>query len=413
VIRYEQDGVRVYQGDVLSLLPALDAGSARCCVTSPPYFRLRDYDCPATCWPAISYTPMVGSQPIWVDEMECGLGEETTLEAYTAHMIHVFREVWRVLSADGTLWLNLGDTFADDSKWGGATGGKHASGLKGTGGIGRRKVKTGLPRKSLCGVPWRVAFALQADGWFLRMDNIWHKTNVMPESVDDRPTKAHEYFFLLAKSADYFYDKSAVAEPSSGWKGGTFSAERDVVRHPSTSRKEREAQKKPQSSRSQRRRADELWKQAGLTPAHLEAIRACGITDGGKTLQTQTGAGCNTVEMQLLAAQAKEVLGGYYREFLVDETRNPRSVWNVGVTRYSDAHFATFSPKLLHIPILAGSARGDCVLDPFAGSGTTLEVARNMGRRAVGLELNPSYVDLSINRLGPPHLFGDQIPTWY
>lgn len=142
------------------------------------------------------------------------IGLEPTPAEFVAELVKVFREVRRVLRDDGTLWLNLGDSYANDTKWGGKTGGKHAKGLHGASGIGRCRTNTGLKSKDLIGIPWRVAFALQDDGWYLRSDIIWSKPNPMPESVVDRPTKSHEYIFLLSKSEKYFYDNEAVREPA-------------------------------------------------------------------------------------------------------------------------------------------------------------------------------------------------------
>jgi DNA modification methylase len=166
----------ILQGDCIEVMRTLEAESVHCCVTSPPYWGLRDYGCAGQ------------------------IGLERTPEEYTAKMVDVFREVWRVLRDDGSLWLNLGDSYANDGKWGGSTGGKHVAALHGQP-VGRTKTVTGLKPKDLVGIPWRIAFALQADGWYLRSDIIWSKPNPMPESVADRPTKAHEYIFLMAKPA--------------------------------------------------------------------------------------------------------------------------------------------------------------------------------------------------------------------
>lgn len=179
--------IKILIGDSLMTLPTVEAGSCQCCVTSPPYWGLRDYG------------------------HHGQIGLENTPEEYVARLVAVFRDVRRVLRDDGVLWLNLGDSYANDAKWGGSTGGKHASALHGEP-IGRGKRDTGLKPKDLVGIPWRVAFALQADGWYLRADCIWAKPNPMPESVTDRPTKAHEYVFLLSKSERYFYDADAVRE---------------------------------------------------------------------------------------------------------------------------------------------------------------------------------------------------------
>ena len=181
--------IEIIVGDCLESLRKMPSESVHCCVTSPPYFGLRDYG------------------------YEGQIGLEQTPEAYVAKLVEVFREVRRVLRDDGTLWLNLGDSYANDAKWGGSSGGKHVQALHGNTGIGRGKKETGLKPKDLMGMPWRVAFALQEDGWYLRQDIIWHKPNPMPESVRDRCTKAHEYIFLLAKAERYYFDGAALKEP--------------------------------------------------------------------------------------------------------------------------------------------------------------------------------------------------------
>ena len=193
--------VTIKHGDCRTILPTMAAGSVQCCVTSPPYFGLRDYG------------------------VEGQIGLEPTPAEYVAELVTVFEQVRRVLADDGTLWLNLGDSYANDSKWGGSSSGKHVEALHGNTGIGRGKKSTGLKAKDLIGIPWRVAFALQSAGWWLRQDIIWHKPNPMPESVTDRCTKAHEYIFLLSKSASYYYDEEAIAEPSvKGDAGSRFDA---------------------------------------------------------------------------------------------------------------------------------------------------------------------------------------------
>jgi DNA modification methylase len=237
----------VHLGDALEVLREIPSGVVQCCVTSPPYWGLRDYghrrwfsgdnpDCehgevkeagyeghrgnkgqvPQTKWPNQQEYPQHSEAKLYSCQ-QCGawygqIGLEPTPEEYVRHLVEVFREVRRVLRDDGTFWLNLGDSWANDSKWGGTTSGKHAEGLHGTP-VGRGKRTTGLKSKDLVGIPWRVAFALQDDGWFLRSDIIWEKGNPLPESVKDRPTKSHEYIFLLTKNANYFYDIDAIREP--------------------------------------------------------------------------------------------------------------------------------------------------------------------------------------------------------
>ena len=332
-------------GDCRELIREMPDESVQCCVTSPPYFGLRDYGHP------------------------CQIGQEETPESFVAAMVEVFREVRRVLKADGTCWLNLGDSYANDTF---GQGGKSKKQSSNGGTVHNRTeaeryrgIPSGFKRKDLMGIPWRVAFALQADGWYLRQDIIWAKPNPMPESVTDRCTKSHEYIFLLSKSEHYFYDHEAIKEQASGT-----------------------------DERPQQRRAKEIAKQHGLTSEHFAAIRSCGVTDAGKAQTTQNGHGRNTPETMALADHAKRALGGYYREFLMDEKRYKRSVWNVQTFSYPEAHFATYPPDLIKPCIMAGTKPGDVVLDPFGGSGTTGQVALELGRRAILCELNPAYAEI-------------------
>ena len=302
-------------GDCRDVLPTLPDQSIHCCVTSPPYFGLRDYG------------------------MAEQIGLEPTPDEFVGELVKVFREVRRVLRDDGTLWLNLGDSYAQ----GGSGGASCKSTLKNDGravfgaraqeialneSSFSRKPAPGLKPKDLIGIPWRVAFALQADGWYLRQDIIWHKPNPMPESVTDRCTKAHEYIFLLTKSARYYYYAEAIKEDAVGCTGG--------------------APKKIHDPAAQGRH--------GATSA-LSA--------------PWTGSA----------------------------TRNRRSVWTVATQPYSGAHFATFPPKLIEPCILAGCPPGGTVLDPFNGSGTTGEVAIGNARNYIGIELSPEYLRLAEQRL--------------
>jgi DNA modification methylase len=259
-------------------------------------------------------------------------------------MVEVFRCVRDVLADDGTLWLNLGDSY-------GAVGGNTYAGFNerwnGTGGAGSkqdaalvgvtdRKIATGLKPKNLLGIPWRVALALQADGWILRQDIIWHKPNPMPESVRDRCTKAHEYIFLLSKSERYYFDSEAMREPC---------------------------------SEDMKRRA---------AKGHTRGA-------GGKVDASRQDA---------------DTLRGEHAKVIdVSNGRNRRSVWTVATRPYKGAHFATFPPALIEPCILAGSRPGDIVLDPFMGSGTTAQVALQHGRQYLGCELNPKYTELQNERI--------------
>ncbi len=275
--------LRLLVGDVREQLAELADGSAQTVVTSPPYWGLRDYGADGQ------------------------IGLEPTPEEYVAALVDVFDAVARVLRPDGTLWLNLGDTYI-----GGRNGGIGSSSITSqrnqkaaraawlaTPGRAHRSAP-GLKPKDLVGIPWRVAFALQAAGWYLRSDIIWAKPSPMPESVRDRPTRAHEYLFLLTQSPRYYFDAAAIAEPSS-WDRGSG-------------------------------------------------------------------------------------------------TRNKRSVWRVPQTPFAGAHFATFPPSLVEPCILAGAPPDGVVLDPFAGSGTALRVALELGRRAVGIEINPEYAAMARER---------------
>ena len=270
----------ILTGDCRELLRTLDAESVQCVITSPPYWGLRDYG--------------VSDQ----------IGLEPSPQEYVRQMVEVFREVRRVLRNDGTVWLNLGDSYATGTP-------------------------PGLKPKDLIGIPWRVALALQDDGWWLRSDIIWAKPNPMPESVTDRPAKAHEYIFLLTKSARYYYDADAVKVPAAWERWGKHT-----------------------------------------TP---------------KYSGTKSSVGWMTNKTK---AELEE-----------RTTANLRDVWTVPTHAYSEAHFATFPPKLIEPCVLAGTKEGDLILDPFTGAGTTGLVATRKGRRFIGTELNPDYANMARNRI--------------
>ena len=315
----------IKQGDALSVLKTMPDQSINTCVTSPPYWGLRDYG------------------------IDGQLGLEPTPEEYVANLVEVFREVKRVLRDDGTLWLNLGDSYM--GSWGNyAPTGKGGQRPKNTERWQRRAYEDkadwrpptsnkheGLKPKDLVGIPWMVAFALRADGWYLRQDIIWHKPNPMPESVKDRCTKAHEYIFLLAKSRRYYYDAEAIKEPLA--------------------------------------RPEELLRK---TPAVFGGRNK----HGGYGTRKHNG---------------NEYVGTY-------TDRNKRSVWTVSTKPFPEAHFAVYPPDLIEPCILAGCPVGGTVLDPFAGSGTTLLVAIQHHRKAIGIELNPEYVEIAKRRLNSVQL---------
>ncbi len=268
----------VYQGDALDVLRRLPARAARTTVTSPPYWGLRDYG------------------------VEGQLGSEETVDEYIERLVAIMRAVRRVLTDDGTLWINIGDCYTSGGRTWRAPDRKNPARAMDY----RAPTPNGLKPKDLVGVPWRVAMALQEDGWYLRSDIIWHKPNALPESVKDRPTQAHEYIFLFSKAEQYFYDYQAVREPGANGRA-----------------------------------------------------------------------------------------------------RNRRSVWSVPTEAYAEAHFATYPPQLIVPCVLAGSATGDSVLDPFFGAGTTGLVAAEHDRRFIGIELVWEYIEMARRRLAERGIFFD------
>jgi len=309
----------IIQGDCREVLKTLPDGSVDCCVTSPPYFNLRDYG------------------------VDGQIGLEQTPEQFIAKLVEVFREVRRVLRDDGTLWVNIGDSYAGGNgsgKW--REGSARADGeVRGDGSTSRRNrngngAVSGCKPKDLIGIPWMLAFALRADGWYLRQDIIWHKPNPMPESVTDRCTKAHEYVFLLSKSERYFFDSEAIKEPA---------------------------------AQSSIERAKYGYKHA---------------------FKNQFAGSPSDARHQ----DGKQYDAGAF----ASEKRNKRSVWTVNTKPYKGAHFATFPPALIAPMILAGCPVGGTVLDPFGGSGTTGEVSESLGRNSILIELNPDYIELQKKR---------------
>jgi DNA modification methylase len=320
----------LHSGDCLEILPTLDAESVQCVVTSPPYYGLRDYGCDGQ------------------------IGLESTPEAYVEKLVAVFREVRRVLRDDGTAWLNLGDSYTGGANSGGVNQNDGGPLYRGAGLPNKRSA--GLKPKDLIGIPWRVAFALQSDGWWLRQDIIWNKSNPMPESVKDRCTKAHEYIFLLTKSARYFYDAEAVKEPAteSDWQSRVDRAIVGQKSYPTE-------------------------KQNGIR---------CRV--GRASSDVYTGAAYSTPQSEPR---------GSSRNFGDFTTRNRRSVWTITTKPFKEAHFATFPPEIPEICIKAGSKVGDTILDPFAGAGTTGVVAEKLSRKFIGIELNPAYYKMADDRI--------------
>lgn len=310
----------LHNTDCLAGLRQLPDNHAQVCVTSPPYWSLRDYG------------------------TDGQIGAEPTPEEYVDRLVEVFREVRRVLKPDGSLWLNLGDCYAGNmtynnldngfnERWGNSPGQRKQERAKAT---ARRRLTPGYKPKDLIGIPWMVAFALRADGWWLRTDVVWEKPNTKPEAVRDRPTRSHEFVFLLSKSANYYYNQDAVREPMRTKRAEALTFRRNRSKY------------------------------------------------GGKVVPHST-TGTHRPDRPDTVAHP---LG-----------RNKRDVWRVATAQLKEAHFAPFPPKLIEPCILAGSRPGDIVLDPFAGAGTTLLVAEKYGRDSIGFELNPEYCEITRRRL--------------
>lgn len=297
----------IYCGDALTILQTLPSESVHCCITSPPYYNLRDYG------------------------IDGQIGREPTPEAYIDRLVAVFREVRRVLRADGTLWLNIGDSYATRS------GNQPPQNTRNTYGHTAKSIPSGYKAKDLMGIPWMLAFALRADGWYLRQDIIWSKPNAMPESVKDRCTKAHEYIFLLSKSEHYYFNAEAIREPV----------------------------------------------------ADSSVIRALGKSTpvfGGRKY------GNNTDEKNRTKSG---------NPYILMASRNKRDVWNIATQPYKGAHFAVFPAELVRPCIRAGCPSGGIVIDPFLGSGTTALVALQEGREIIGIDISPDYCRMAEDRIAP------------
>jgi DNA modification methylase len=428
-----ENPVLILNDCALSALRKLPSGCVDALVTSPPYWGLRDYGIAPTDWPACSYVPMPGLPAIEVPAETSCLGLEKTLHAFLAHLVLIFEEGRRVLKPTGSAWVNMGDGYANDCFGTGSTNNTNCKQLTNQGTAHKltekeryRGIPNDLKKKDLIGQPWRVAFALQAAGWYLRQDNIWHKPNPMPESIRDRATKAHEYVFHLTKSERYYFDLDAWAEKASE---GTHA-----------------------------RLSQNVEAQIGSERAH-----AGSKTNGTmkavcrKSIPQHDGKVKNNASMDTALS-------------VMPLTRNKRSVWTVPTVAYSEAHYATYPPRLITPPILAcTSAKGCCsqcgkpweriiektghvnkreaahvpgnaktktdstgwkptmqstdrwrptcgcvvgfsespecvpsiVLDPFGGSGTTAQVALEHGRRAILIERGPHNVELIHRRLAP------------
>jgi DNA modification methylase len=375
---YQHAGVTIHHGNALDVLRSLPEASVNCCITSPPYWGLRDYgtgvwsggdqECThaynhgvqgkggdradRTFTAQAVYRGTCGTcGAVRVDEQ---IGLEETPALFVGKMVEIFAQVRRVLRDDGTVWLNLGDSYsahAGQRKPTDRAGIKQQSNTASVGAPSRCAID--MKPKDLCGIPWRVAFALQGDGWYLRQDIVWHKPNPMPESVTDRCTKAHEYIFLLSKSQRYYFDAEAIQEPATGNGHARGDGVNPKARWPSG------------------------WDSTD-SDHHQKA---------GRYRPKQNAS--------FSAAVTQTV-----------ETRNKRSVWTVATEAFPESHFATF-PKALILPcVLAGCPAGGLILDPFTGAATTALVAKENGRNFVGAELKLEYCEMAARRLSQGVLFG-------
>ena len=307
---------KIICGDALETLRSFPDESISCCITSPPYYGLRDY------------------------KSDGQIGREKTVEEYLDRLVAVFREVRRVLKSGGTCFLVIGDSYAGS---GGGKGQymdpKYPKGRNGQNPSITQKV-LGYKSKDLMGIPWRLAFALREDGWYLRSDIIWHKENAMPEACKDRPTRSYEHIFLLSKSPRYYYDYDSLAEPM------------------------KEVSKK----RYVRGRSKE-----------------------NKYLNENSGAKIQKIN---------EARGyGQYKGDNIPQFRNKRDIWTINTTSFRGNHYAAFPPKLAEICMIAGCPKGGIILDPFIGSGTVGLIALLHNRKYIGIELNEEYVNLTKKRI--------------
>ena len=321
----------IINGNSLEVLKSLPDNSIDCCVTSPPYYALRDYGCDGQ------------------------IGLEETPEKYIERLCDVFSEVRRVLTPEGTLWLNIGDSY-NGNKVGNTEVVKNKKVSESN--DFHKKLWGGAKPKDLIGIPWMLAFALRSQGWYLRQDIIWHKPNPMPESVTDRCTKSHEYIFLMSKSQKYYFDYEAIQEPCADQSRTNYACGNRT----NGINKDRNDNDFGERSKNWKPRTKNC-QYDGQKPNSFHLSRENGEPD---------------------------------KEYYV---RNKRDVWSVNVKPCSEAHFATYPFELIKPCILAGCPENGIVLDPFMGSGTTAIVARSLNRNYLGVELNPEYIKIAHRRL--------------
>lgn len=397
---------KIITADVLDGLAQIPDESVQCCVTSPPYYGLR------------SYFP--DDHP----NKSCEIGAEPTAGAYIDRLVAVFREVRRVLKPDGIIWVVIGDSYASGKGSCVKPGGVESS-------LGRQRILAGahplnrgnksdltaqcLKPKDLIGIPWMLAFALRADGWYLRQDIIWSKVNPMPESVTDRCTKSHEYIFLLSKSIRYYYDQEAIKVPVADSSVARLS--QDIERQLGSSRAVRKTNGFMKAVRfggnklcpDTRLQSGKEWNPQVHAGGAVASRGHSGFlnSDGTPRIQISRDNFAGATKEGEVPGQSCPQHRENRKPTYSSITANRRSVWRVATTGFKGAHFAVFPVKLIEPCILAGSRVGDTILDPFVGAGTTIIAARRHGRESIGIEAQPAYVEIAEKRIAadkPPFL---------
>jgi site-specific DNA-methyltransferase (adenine-specific) len=396
---------RILVGDCIDMMRMLPDKSVHTCVTSPPYYGLRDYG------------------------VDGQIGLEETPAEFIGRLVEVFREVRRVLRNDGTVWVNMGDSYASKPNGPIGLGGHNADAphvaVRTANARRSSQVPVGFKHKDLMGMPWRLAFALQDDGWYLRQDIIWHKPNPMPESTRDRCTKAHEYVFLLSKSRRYYYDSEAIREPANltgkgsanGFRGGAYvngSTFDNAEGGKRTSLGNTVPPPKPNNgvgwghgTDAKTRNRQRVTVPSGWDTSTGDGGHGSFHKEGAERAKRDSFKREDSKREQVIPGQNKGTHRPDRKESTWDTaTRNKRSVWTVATHSFKDAHFATFPPDLIRPCVLAGAPRGGVVLDPFGGAGTTAVVAMQEGRKSILCELNPEYAAMAERRISAAWLDG-------
>lgn len=404
--------IRIEQANALHL--PLEDESVDCIVTSPPYLGLRDYGIEPTDWPEIAWTPMAGLQMVLTPAMSVCLGLEDETLAYVGHMVAIARELGRVLKKTGTLWLNLGDSYA--GSWG-------AQGREGSmadrsvvsarqieahpkkqSRTGSRDPSTGLPRKNLKGVPWRVALALQADGWYLRNEIIWRKRSPLPESCRDRATVSHEHVFLLTRRPRYYFNQEAWLEPCSPNTHARVS--QDVMAQAGSVTPDKRNGPMKAVLRGGSQKFPSAWDPNNGAHSAIAYNTAATHQKTRKMAEPGNGIRNNTSFEVVTGSPLMGRPATSHQPPATTLLRNRRTVWDISSQPTSDPHFATFPEALVEPCLLAGAPPHGTVLDPFCGTGTTLAVANRMDLHAIGFDLDPKSIALAKKRVTPDVLPG-------